>query len=145
MLSLAVYYNILILQASNENLLELYQDILNAGEGEDNNHYGRSALHEKMSLRHEIQQELNSCLKKEFNYNKSILINITCKYTLPFIAKSKYKLEQLISTTSMEKCREYEMENVSRYYNLLYNHQISRPVTDLLLKQKSSVESYLLG
>ncbi|UJH91147.1 hypothetical protein LZ575_21380 [Antarcticibacterium sp. 1MA-6-2] len=139
-MSFYLYYQILRLQASNRNLINMYIEILNDSTIEDTD-FQRPLLRDRMISRQLIEQELVQCQNQEILGKMKNIVKRIFSSTLPYTVELIY-LKKVNGPHILEKCQTFEIENITKYYTILYNTKLSRTITDLLLRQKEQVENF---
>ncbi len=97
----------------------------------------------RIALRERFELEISRYLKENFN-NRFSLINNLIMSCPPVIAQSDYDLQSALSSLDGNLCYDCELDNVNKYYQILYFRKAPSTLTDILLEQKNQVEGYLL-
>lgn len=141
--SMPLYYQLLRLEASNENLIKQYKALSKKREIKEELLF--EEVETRLELRQAIKMELETCIKENFNSSNGGIMEGVFKEILPYILQSKEKLNSITYKTSWDNCNYRERNNVKMYYEILYTPELPKTITDLLLEQKGQVEGYLLG
>jgi hypothetical protein len=140
MFSLKSYFRVLNLEASNNNLLGIYYQLLERDGLTDL----KSAILSKIKLREEIQDQLRICLEENYTSKQTGLVSKAYSNILPALVKSQYSTQRIYRPLNWEFCIDCEVENIRNYYKILFNKRYSRKVTNLLLEQKAKIEAGII-
>lgn len=143
MFSIRSYYQILDLEASNNNLLVLYDQLLESSKNEDLK-FIKLAVFQKIKIRKEIKKQLSDCLDDNFVSKRARIISKISSQILPLLVEAKYRTLRIFNSPNWELVLDYEVQNIRIYYNILFDQRHSRSVTNLLLHQKSKVETCII-
>lgn len=139
MFSIPLYYRLLQLNASNDNLLEIYHNLYHELDGEE-----RTELISRINFRKRFELELHNCLDKKFVQNQNAVLKRVSIFCVAWLNRLDLAVTNIFSGADRKLCYELELDNKKIYYKILYSKMLSPSVTDLLLKQKNEVEGYLL-
>lgn len=139
MISLNIYFRIVRLQCSNHNLLRIYA-ILKRIEQDDKDLI--SSLENRRVLRCKIDNELKSLLEDLKAKNGKIICSLfaLCHNGV----KMEFGIYDALREYNFKSCFNCELHNVNQYYNTLFALRSHKNFTDILLKQKSNIERYLI-
>ncbi|MCM4159955.1 hypothetical protein FHG64_14120 [Antarcticibacterium flavum] len=142
MFSIRSYYQILDLQTSNVNLLDLYTQLIDKQLLKEKETI--KIISKKIEIREKIKHELDTCLEDNFISKRARLISTICSYTFPFLMETKYTVLRFSRINKWELTLDLEVKNIRNYYKILFDQTHSRGVTNLLLDQKRRVETALI-
>lgn len=134
-----LYSQLLRLDLSNDHLLQMYYALyydIPEGEREMAENVDRI-----ITLREKIKLELRGHLFNiKYAIRESKIASTVIEY-LPTFLKLEYLARNTFTNTNWKDCYEKERQNIKMYYETLYNQNISSSVVDILLEQKSKLES----
>lgn len=143
MFSIPLYYRMLRLNASNNNLLKFYYSLYDRLDGEEQD-LQKEQINNRIALRERFKLELSQYFDENSLNNNSLLYSASVS-VLAGIITLEFQLFNSFSIRDWESCYYFETRSVNHYYDTLYSQKLSHSLTDLLLEQKGRVEGYLLG
>lgn len=139
MFNIPLYYRLLRLNASNDNLLDIYHSLYKDFNGEE-----KTELVNRINFRKRFELELHNCLAQKNNKIEGSTLKKITFFCFDWLSRSEFAIQNLFFTADRNSCYHLEMDNKKIYYKILYSQMLSPSVTNLLLKQKNEVEGYLL-
>lgn len=140
MINIPLSYRLLRLNASNDNLLDVYHTLYHELDGEE-----RTGLVTRINFRKRFELELHNCLnKKKISKTEESVFKRLSMLCFEWLSRSEFALQNKFSAADRKLCYHLEKDNKKIYYNILHSQMLSPAVTDLLLKQKKEVEGHLL-
>lgn len=135
-------FSLLRLYASNKTLLDIYYSLYHKLDGEDAD-YQREELNSRIAIREKIRLELMRCIQENFIEKEDSFIEKVSIFSFPFLTQLETAIPHSLFPNTWDKCDEYEVKNLHKYYNTLFSPNLSREISDLLMEQKSCIEQYL--
>lgn len=142
MFQIPLYYRMLRLYASNNNLLKFYYSLYDRLDGGEED-LQKEQISNRIALRERFKLELSQYFDEKSLNNYSIIDSVFTS-VLSGVIKLEFELLNSFSIRDWDSCHYFETRNVNHYYDILYSGKLSRSLTDLLLEQKGRVEGYLL-
>ncbi len=134
-----LYSQLLRLDLSNDHLLQMYY-ILYYDIPKEEKELAEN-VDRLIRLREKIKLELRGHLFNIKNAIRESKVTSTVLEYLPIFMKLEYLARNTFTNTDWEVCYQKERQNIKMYYETLYNQNISSSTVDILLQQKSRLES----
>lgn len=134
-----LYSQLLKLDLSNDQLLQMYYVIyydLKQEEKEMADNVARL-----IEIREKAKLELRRLLFNIRNSIQTSSLGTAILNFLPIFLKLDYLARNTFNNLNLKECYEKEKRNIKLYYETLYNQDIPSATLDVLLKQKSKLES----